>query len=233
MKHLFLMPIIIAAVSCGTQFNAMDKDRDNDEAQSNLRHETRGEQNSTDNSGVRSFASWCKDPNLTVGQKNMVAGVLQKVRTNDCDEADKRARALGSLDRVNTYKPLDLSPIESLVQLKDLAIYGSESLIGLETLEALVNLEEFNASSCNLVDQDLISIAKTSKLKILDLGFNKLVNVSELSKVKTLEDLDLQDNQITNPASLAPLSKLFILDLSDNKIPDPKVCPVTPDICKF
>ena len=65
-----------------------------------------------------------------------------------------------------------------------------------------------------------ITCADALKVKILDLGFRKIVKLDGLEKFQNLETLIAHSNDIVNLTPLAGLTKLVELDLGDNAIVD-------------
>lgn len=179
------------------------------EAPSAFRNSSFSDEPPAARSSRKSFAEWCRTPNLAEASNLMVRSVLKTVQTNDCDLADSRARSLSDLRVSFTFQPLDLAPIESLTQLKKLDASSAGSLMKLEVLAAFTSLED------------------------LDLSTSHLQSVEAISKISSLRRLDLGYNQITTVAPLSELKKLYCLGLKGNRLPHPQACPVSPNVCEF
>ncbi len=102
----------------------------------------------------------------------------------------------------------DLSPLSSLVNLKEFAIgHGNKSLP--DWLPTLTQLKAFDAQGSELTDVSVL--AKCTSLTSLSLGWNAISDLSPLAGLP-LTRLYLSFNQITDVSALAqmPLTTLYI-----------------------
>jgi internalin A len=125
--------------------------------------------------------------------------------------------------------PKSLSPLKGLKKLKAFGIYvdaipmpggfdcdegGFRSIIGLDSVSSLSNLEELTLQGYNI--SDLSFLKDLTKLKKLNLRCNLIDDVSPLVNLTQLEFLHLGGNRITDINPLSELTKLTELKLDRN-----------------
>ena len=112
-----------------------------------------------------------------------------------------------------------LRPIENLVRLERLYVFGNQNVRDIAPLRKLKNLKEFNAGGCRITN--LSPLRSLPKLEKLFLHFNgDLADLKPLSRVTTLQTLYLEANKISDVQPLANLTRLKVLRLNHNKIVD-------------
>ncbi|MEO7992878.1 MAG: protein kinase [bacterium] len=87
---------------------------------------------------------------------------------------------------------------------------------GLLTLEQLAQVTSLKASGVGIGSLD--GIARCKNLSVLNLGANRIVDLTPLNGLTDLEGLYLLNNRIVDPSPLSRLHKLRILDLASNLI---------------
>ena len=118
----------------------------------------------------------------------------------------------------------NLRPIENLVSLERLYVFGNRNVKNISPLGKLKNLKEFNAGGCRITN--LSTLRNLPKLEKLFLHFNgELADLNPLSGVTTLQTLYLEANKISDVQPLANLTQLKELRLNRNMIAD--VTPLT------
>lgn len=80
------------------------------------------------------------------------------------------------------------------------------------------NLEELTIQNCGLVSTQPFSVL--SKLKVLDLSGNAILDISELLVLKELEQLNISGNPIETIPNLSHMQNLTVLDLDNTDISD-------------
>jgi Leucine-rich repeat (LRR) protein len=112
----------------------------------------------------------------------------------------------------------DISPLESLTNLKHLDLSYNKGKIGeyklisnISALSNLINLEYLNLSCAEITD--ISPLKNLVNLRILYIEDNKISDISPLSNLKALESLCLGGNKISNISSLKNLVNLRELTL--------------------
>ena len=89
-------------------------------------------------------------------------------------------------------------------------------------LESAINLTKLTITDANMTSKRLSKLVKVLRhlpdLRQLNLGGNKISNISSLASLTRLTSLHLNDNEITDVSSLSSLSDLTSLSLSENSI---------------
>ena len=89
-------------------------------------------------------------------------------------------------------------------------------------LESAINLTKLTITDANMTSKRLSKLVKVLRhlpdLRQLNLGGNKISNISSLASLTQLTSLHLNDNDITDVSSLSSLSDLTALTLSENSI---------------
>ena len=112
-----------------------------------------------------------------------------------------------------------LIPLENLVRLERLYVFGNQNIRDIAPLRKLNNLKEFNAGGCRITN--LSPLRNLPKLEKLFLHFNgALADLKPLSRVTTLQTLYLEANKISDVQPLANLTRLKELRLNRNMIVD-------------
>lgn len=82
----------------------------------------------------------------------------------------------------------------------------------------LEDVDEFELSSCNIVDLDGVQFCKHART--IDVSDNHIIDISLLSGLTLLEELNLSDNKVGSIDSLSNLINLRKLYLSNNQVED-------------
>lgn len=118
-----------------------------------------------------------------------------------------------------TYVRTPLDPLADLTRLRALSLHNcnlsSSSIAPLATLD---NLEFLDLSENLLGSANLISTF--SKLDMLILRGNSIVDITPLEKMTSLQSLDLGNNAIEDISPLSKLTNITHLSLDSNKISD-------------
>ena len=114
-----------------------------------------------------------------------------------------------------------LRPIENLVSLERLYVFGNRNVKDITPLRKLNNLREFNAGGCRITN--LSPLRNLPKLDGVYLHWNRdLANLEPLSGLTELRTLHLEANKISDVGPLANLTELKSLRLNRNRIVDVK-----------
>ncbi|MEM7630885.1 MAG: leucine-rich repeat domain-containing protein [Pseudomonadota bacterium] len=111
----------------------------------------------------------------------------------------------------------DLTPISSLVQLKELWIQDTP-VHDLSPLSRLVDLEELVLSKTNVVD--ITPLGYLTSLKCLTVNDSTLVSIAGLSRLQQLEELEIRGTQVKDVSPLSELPNLKLLNLRKTPIVD-------------
>lgn len=109
--------------------------------------------------------------------------------------------------------------LEPCVKLAEL-ILRQNSITVIEGLDTLQNLVELDLYMNAITEIPSTSFSKNSKLKRLDLSFNKLRSLDRFpsENLSNLEELYLIGNKIAKITHLRAMPKLMMLELGDNRI---------------
>ncbi|WP_456400594.1 leucine-rich repeat domain-containing protein, partial [Mesoaciditoga sp.] len=127
---------------------------------------------------------------------------------------------LTSLD-VRGNDALDLSPLGGLHKLT--ALYVGATNSGLpqtnwQFIKNLTNLQQLSMPGLGLTNNDIQFLSGFSQLSWLDLGWNKITDISPLKGLNLQWGLDLSGNNIQNIEALSGMTNLTWLRLNDNPI---------------
>lgn len=112
----------------------------------------------------------------------------------------------------------DLRPLSGLTQLEEL-ILKQDGITDISPVKNLVNLTVFDVS-VNREIQDVSAIADMTKLKKLNISFNKVENIDAISGLVSLEYADVSKNNISTLPDMSKLEKLTALNISHNNLTD-------------
>ena len=116
----------------------------------------------------------------------------------------------------------DLTGIEhasSLIELYLQRNVNGNTVLDLQPLSGLTNLNRLNLSDNNISDISALSELK-NLTTLLGLSGNNITDISALSVLKNLIYLELRDNNITDISALSALQNLTHLKISGNNITD-------------
>jgi Leucine-rich repeat (LRR) protein len=167
-----------------------------------------------------SFIANCEAP-----PNEVLAHTFQILKTvtgvPDCAKTFSMLNNLASLDfgfpKPGEDSVVDLTPLESLPNLKHLAIQYRK-LVDPKPLSGLTHLERLILVHTDFEHTEVLS--SLTQLKYLDLSFNKIKNILPLIPLTQLEDLWLKKNLISDVEAVRHLTKLKYLDLADNEVAD-------------
>lgn len=148
---------------------------------------------------------------------SVIDSVLSKLETTDIHIAYFEDQNLTQAVRDALGKEKGMITMSDLKAIRTLEAesYGIESIVGLELLE---NLIELNLSYNNI--KDLSSLEDLESLQILKLSHNDISEINSLIYAKKIKILDLSYNEIVEINALDYLSDLEYLFLSGNDIPE-------------
>jgi Leucine-rich repeat (LRR) protein len=85
---------------------------------------------------------------------------------------------------------IDVSPLSSLVNLRELNLFGCNNITDITPLASLVNLQRLNLAHCNNIT-DISALFLLVNLRYLTLRCNNITEVSALSPLVNLRELKL------------------------------------------
>ncbi|CAL6051961.1 leucine-rich_repeat domain-containing protein [Hexamita inflata] len=109
----------------------------------------------------------------------------------------------------------DISPLQSLKNLKYLNLTANQTLTNICPLQELTQLTILNLQQINLENASVLSTL--IQLQELDLGYNKLVSLSGLQNMNQLQKLNLASNLLQD---ISILSTLNLKELNISQNPD-------------
>ncbi|WEV67397.1 hypothetical protein OZX72_09230 [Bifidobacterium sp. ESL0769] len=128
--------------------------------------------------------------------------------------------SLSSLPNVSTIlmdynRVSDLSPISSWHSLQVIGMDGNGiSSVGFFSTSSFLNLQALYIMDNQISDVSALSTLRTNPNFLhLDLGGNRITNLSPLSVLTQVKFLDVQFNPITDISALAPLTNLLFLSI--------------------
>ena len=121
-----------------------------------------------------------------------------------------------SLGIPSYHQIVDLSPLASLTNLRELKVPGNE-IVDVSPLASLTRLERLNLRSNEIVD--VSPLASLTNLRWLSLASNQIVDASPLASLTRLDYLTV-GSRIVDVSPLASLTNLRTLGLSGNQIVD-------------
>lgn len=144
---------------------------------------------------------------------NLSANNINKI------DAVKNLQKLESLD-LSSNDIKDITPIEGLGQsLLSLDIsYNPIPISQIEFIKNWTQLHNLGMSGFNLNSSQITFVSKFSSLKSLDLGFNRITDVTPLASLTGLRELFLYSNMIKDISPLANLKNLEWLNAGANMI---------------
>jgi len=116
--------------------------------------------------------------------------------------------------------PMDFSPLNVLVNLERLQLWGASQLSDLSVIGTLTNLTHLTIHAANI--KDFTPLGNLTKLTRLDLQSSEIGDISKLNlhRFPNLTDLGLFNNNITDVSQLSRLTNLTHLSLGYNQITD-------------
>ncbi|BBJ28075.1 leucine-rich repeat domain-containing protein [Athalassotoga saccharophila] len=146
---------------------------------------------------------------------------MLNLSSNDIENinAIKNLKNLESLDLSSNHIS-DVTPIEDLGQsILSLDIsYNPIPFSQLKFIENWTQLHNLGMSGFNLDSSQITFVSKFSSLRSLDLGFNRLTNITPLASLTGLRELFLYSNMIKDISPLANLKNLEWLNAGANMI---------------
>lgn len=121
----------------------------------------------------------------------------------------------------------DLTPIENLINLKEIIVYES-NISDLTPSKNLINLQDIRIS--NSMIADITPLEDLVNLKELHLINNNITNIFPLRNLVNLETIMLSDNNIDNIDILKNLKNLKTLVIHDTKVSDLSVITEMPEL---
>jgi len=118
----------------------------------------------------------------------------------------------------NDGNDVDLSPLSGLVKLECLLL-GCDSIRDISPLNSLVNLKSLWIWGNHSIS-DISAVSSMTQLSDLWIKGNYIQDLSPLANLKELTRLCMEDNLVSDISPLAGLPKLTELTLSDNPITD-------------
>ena len=112
-----------------------------------------------------------------------------------------------------------LDDLQYMPFLKRAAVIYQEDL-DISILDQCDNITELSLAADGLTDRDLDVIGRMQQLEQLNLGWNRISDVSALGELTGLSVLSLWGNQISSIDALESLENLQYLDFSDNQVED-------------
>jgi len=118
------------------------------------------------------------------------------------------------------HNRMDFAPLEALVSLERLQLWGASQLSGLSIIGGLTNLTNLTINAANI--RDYSPLSNLTNLTWLDLQLNGIrdISVLPLDSLPNLTYLTLWGNQITDITALSGLTTLTWLNLGNNRIKD-------------
>ena len=110
---------------------------------------------------------------------------------------------------------IDITPLKSLINLKELDISSNRNISDISVLKNLINLEILDISALSL--KNIEPLKGLIKLRKLDLSFNDLTDISPIISLINLEKLDLKYNYNLKNISLVS-SLINLKELNGDKI---------------
>ena len=157
---------------------------------------------------------YCKDLTGIKNLRNLNEIVFSKSNVKDFSEL-KELKHLTSLAII--YSKFDnINFIHELTTLKYLYFDDNKTIINLENLNSLSNLE--NLCLLNSKISDITAIGSLHKLKVLWIYHNKIKDISVISKLENLEEIIAYDNRIQNMPNLSRCQRLRKIDLAYNNL---------------
>ncbi|MCL2402409.1 MAG: leucine-rich repeat domain-containing protein [Oscillospiraceae bacterium] len=113
---------------------------------------------------------------------------------------------------------MDFSPLETLINLERLSLWGASNLKDLSIFDDLKNMQNLTIHASGVTDFSPLS--NLTNLTTLDLQQHQIGDISSIdfARLSNLTELRLWSNQITDIMPLATLTNLTFLHLSDNQI---------------
>jgi internalin A len=170
---------------------------------------------------IKSFTEWCQEKDsVPIATKQTIEVLLAEAGTKNCQEASSKLGRLNSL-MLNHTGISDLKPLSSLINLRNLNIFGSK-ISDVKPLANMINLTRLAVSQSKI--SDLKPLANMTNLTLLWLDGNKVSDLKPLARLTNLADLDLSRNEINDIKPLANMTNLTRLNLYENKVTK-ETCP--------
>lgn len=161
------------------------------------------------------------DINLLGKLKNLETLSLQRINFPKKD-IPKWMTILAKIHLVDLSKVclIDYSPIEKLINLRKISLYGSK-IRDIKLLSNLKNLQELDLSVTPI--SDLEPLKSVTSLQSLSIGNMQVTDFNFLSDMTNLKELWLDNDRIYNLTPIKDLKNLQKLSLSGTKISDLKL----------
>ncbi len=141
-----------------------------------------------------------------------VAGAAN-VDVSDCNAIEDWAQDLEVLN-LNKKGISSVKPIVFFADLKELHLFDNQ-ISDSGPIQLLNNLEKLSLNKNRIGTAPRL---RSTGIKQLYLGDNRIVSINNLSNLTQLQSLNLRNNRITDPATVNGLTSLTFLDLRDNRI---------------
>lgn len=155
--------------------------------------------------------------------------LIEVTAAKDCKDAELKLKNLTFLV-INEKNIKDLSPLEDLVQLQWLHLYGNR-INDIRPLRRLAKLKDLVLDSNQV--SDLSPLEGLGLLQELYVSRNNVAKIDAIAGLKKLYILNLAGNLITDVSPLSGLTGLMVLDLKNNPIVEQKssgTCPTSDGI---
>ena len=152
---------------------------------------------------------------------------VQNVTPGNTDKQPELSQGTSAIFQDNALKTAvanalridaSLLTLEMLEGVTSLQILSSPNITSWQDICLMPNLEELTIINCGLVSVQPFS--GLSKLKVLNLSENAILDISELLILEELEKLNISDNPIETLPNLSPMQNLAVLDLDNTAITD-------------
>uniref|UniRef100_UPI00286E1A5B leucine-rich repeat domain-containing protein n=1 Tax=Chamaesiphon sp. VAR_48_metabat_403 TaxID=2964700 RepID=UPI00286E1A5B len=148
--------------------------------------------NAQQQANSKSFAWWCQQKQaVSADARNTIDVMLEKVKTNDCQQAELRLRSLKDLN-LNDSRISDLNPIAGLNNLIRLQI-DRNRISDLKPIAGLKNLIYLS-----IEDNQISDLKPLAELDLLSLSLrkNRVSDIKPLAGLVDLTNLSIESNRV-------------------------------------